>query len=330
MMFGAGALLLKGRGATARRRGRLELRDKVVLITGGSRGLGLVLARELAQAGARLALCARDGAELRRALDDPELRTARRIAVPCDVGDRAEVEAAVATIESRLGPVDVLVNVAGVIGVGPDEVMEEEDYRQAMDVMFWGVLHAMRAVAPSMKRRRSGSIVNITSIGGEVPVPHLAPYTSAKFAAVGLSETLTAELAPHGIRVTTVVPGLMRTGSHLRATFKGQRRQELGWFSAGATLPLISMDARRAARRIVRALVHGEAHVTVGTPARALRLAHAVAPGLVTRLMSLVARVLPAGGARGPAREGRDVGPDIARARPFTLGARAAQRNNEL
>lgn len=100
-----------------------------------------------------------------------------------------------------------------------------------------------------MRARRRGRIVNITSIGGKVGMPHLLPYTCAKFATVGLSEGLRAELGREGIRVTTIVPGLMRTGSHLKAMFRGQHEQEFTWFSLGASLPLVSMGAERAARQ---------------------------------------------------------------------------------
>ena len=107
-----------------------------------------------------------------------------------------------------------MVNNAGMIQVGPLATTTKEDFVTALDVMFWGTLYPTLAVLPQMRARGRGHIVNITSIGDLVSVPHLLPYTCAKFAAVGLSEGLRAELGPVGIRVTTVVPGLMRTGSY--------------------------------------------------------------------------------------------------------------------
>jgi short-subunit dehydrogenase len=106
----------------------------------------------------------------------------------------------------RVGLIDVLVNNAGLIRVGPFAAMTLDDFQQTMDVMFWGPLHTTLAVLPSMRERKQGSIVNIVSIGGKVGVPHLLPYSCAKFALVALSEGLRAELAPDGIRVTTIVP----------------------------------------------------------------------------------------------------------------------------
>src|SRR6185369_6660508 len=131
-----------------------------------------------------------------------------------------QVAAMVSQVNERLGGIDVLVNNAGIISVGPIESQTIEDFREAMDVMFWGHVNTILAVLPQMQRRRSGWIGNVSSIGGKISVPHLVPYSCAKFASVGLSEGLTAELAKDGINVTTIVPGLMRTGAHINAYFK--------------------------------------------------------------------------------------------------------------
>ena len=242
--------------------GRQEnLYGQVVLITGGSRGLGLALAREFARAGCRLVLAARDAQELTRAQQDLTQRGAEVLAVPCDVTDQEQVRSLVDQATQRLRCVDIVVNNAGIIQVGPMSTTTVEDFANAMDVMFWGALYPTLAVLPQMRARRSGHVVNITSIGGMVSVPHLLPYTCAKFAAVGLSEGLRAELGQEGIHVTTVVPGLMHTGSYVQARFQGQQEREFTWFALGSTLPLISMSAERAARQIVQATQRGAAEV---------------------------------------------------------------------
>jgi hypothetical protein len=114
-----------------------------------------------------------------------------------------------------------------------------------------------------MRARRAGHILNVTSIGGKVSVAHLLPYSTAKFAAVGFSEGLHAELAPAGIHVLTVVPGLMGTGSHINAEFKGQYRREFAWFSLAASVPVTSMSAHKAARQIVAAIEYGDAELVL-------------------------------------------------------------------
>ena len=139
-----------------------DLKNKTVLITGGSRGLGLVMAREFAREGARLVLCARDEEELQRARSDIENYGAEVMTISCDVTNKQSVDDMVAAVNSRFGGVDVLVNNAGVIQVGPIEVMTIEDFEIAMQAHFWGPLYTTMAVLPSMRQKKSGRIVNIS------------------------------------------------------------------------------------------------------------------------------------------------------------------------
>jgi NAD(P)-dependent dehydrogenase (short-subunit alcohol dehydrogenase family) len=272
----------------------MDFRDKVVVITGGSRGLGLLIGRELAQQGARLAILARDAAELDLARRELTALGGRRVlAVPCDVGDRDEVQWAVDSIVERFGRLDVVINNAGIIQVGPLEHMQIEDFDEAMQVHFWGPLYLIEAALPHLRKHRGGRIVNIASIGGQVAIPHLIPYCASKFALVGLSNGLRAELAKEGTYVTTICPGLMRTGSHVNAQFKGQRQAELAWFAIADSLPLTSTSGRRAAHRVVEACRYGEPHVTITLQAKLAAAAAHFAPGLTGRALELVARLLP-------------------------------------
>ena len=280
-----------------------SLSGRVVFITGGSRGLGLELARVFGSRGARVAICARDAAELERAADDLRSRGIDALALIGDMRVPTVVERTISEVAEQLGPIDVLVNNAGTIEVGPLDAMTIDDYRNAMETHFWAPLHAIGAVLPSMRERRTGRILNIASIGGRVSVPHLLPYSASKFALVGYSEGLRAELSRFGIRVTTVVPGLMRTGSPERATFKGRNTLEYFWFSLGDSLPFISVDVTQAAQAIVDAAERGSADLTISLPAKLLSLAHGIAPGLLTDALGLVARVMPSFGGIG--RRGR-------------------------
>jgi NAD(P)-dependent dehydrogenase (short-subunit alcohol dehydrogenase family) len=279
-----------------RRRRRVDLHGHVALVLGGSRGLGLALARELADAGCRLVIAARDEAELAEARHDLESRGAEVLAYRCDVGVASEVQAAVAAARGRFGPIDLLVNVAGLIHVGPAESMTLDNFRDALAVNFWGPLHAMDAVIGEMRARRRGRIVNITSIGGVLAVPHLLPYACAKAAAIALSDGLGAELRRDGVNVTTVIPGLMRTGSTPHAFFKGDAPRELAWFRWLSMSPVSAMSARRAARRIVGAAARGDSQLVLTVSAKAGRLAGALVPGLLRRLFSLANRLLPVAG----------------------------------
>lgn len=265
-------------------RSAASLAGQTVLVTGGSRGLGFLLAQEFARAGCRIAICARGFDDLRWARQQLQRYGTPVLAVPCDVADHEQVAVMVEEITRQLGPIDILVNNAGIIQVGPVETMQLSDFQLAMDVMYWGIIHTTMAIAPQMMARGYGRIVNITSIGGRVSVPHLLPYSSAKFAAVGFSEGLAAELAREGVRVTTVTPGLMRTGSHLQAFFKGQPEKEFVFFSLLASLPFMSMSAERAAQQIVAAVQRGDAEITLTLPAQLLSRIHGLWPGLTTRL----------------------------------------------
>ncbi len=310
---------------------RYDFRGKHALITGGSRGLGLVLSRQLAKAGARVSICSRDPDELSRAVSDLAERGARVVAVECDVTDRGRVREFVAVAQQRNGPIDVLINNAGTIRVGPLEEMREEDFEQSLLTHFWAALYTTLAILPAMKARRSGRIVNIASIGGKIAVPHLLPYTAGKFALVGFSDGLRAEVARHGIAVTTVCPGLMRTGSHINAEFKGRHEDEYAWFAVGNGLPAFSMSAECAAQKILSACARGDAEAVLGLPAKLAVAARAVCPNFVTDALALVNRLLmPEPGGIGTAvargRDSRGTLPTFV----TTLTDRAAAANNEL
>lgn len=316
--------------AVIRRWTSADLSGQVALITGSSRGLGLLIAHELAHRGCRLVICARSADELRVAEDDLATRGAAVLAVPCDITERDQVEQLVERSVARYGRLDILVNNAGIIQVGPVSEMAVEDFLSAVKIMQLGPIYLTLAALPHLLAAPSGRVVNITSIGGKVAVPHLLPYVSAKFGAVGFSEGLHAELARYGVNVTTVVPGLMRTGSHLRALFTGQPEKEYTWFAAGARAPLVTMDAHRAARRIVNAAAAGRAELTLTPLAVAAARVAGLAPGTTARLLGMVGRLLPGEpGKPSPARpeEAAAAGsPSRARAALASLGRRAAER----
>ncbi|MFZ5480036.1 MAG: SDR family NAD(P)-dependent oxidoreductase [Myxococcota bacterium] len=307
----------------------VSFRDQVVLIT-GARGLGLEVARIFAREGAKLALLARDEGELERAAAELRASGAAVCVVPCDVSKADQVEAAVAIVVAEHGSVDVLVNNAGIIEVGPFEHMRDADFEAAMGVHFWGPLNLIQAALPHL-RRRGGRIVNVASIGGLVPVPHMLPYVASKFALVGLSEGLRVDLSGSGVSVTTVCPGLMRTGSFGHALFKGRHEAEYAWFSVASSFPFVTMSSQRAAKRVVEATRSRTARVTLMPWAKLLVFLHAVAPGLLTGVLGLGQRFLPApGGADGEVLvEGRRIELPSSVSALLGPGRDAAARNNE-
>ncbi len=334
-LAGAGAIGISAMLRNGRSRTRYSFAGRVVLITGASRGLGLAMAEEFGRLGARLVLTARDADELARARETLlEVGAVRREDVeiiPCDLTDSEQAKKMIATATARFGQIDILVNNAGIITVGPVENQPLSAFQNAIESNYYTMLHATLAVLPQMLARADGAIVNITSIGAKLAVPHLLPYSASKFAALGFSQGLHAELRSKGIRVTTVCPGLMRTGSHTHAEFTGDREREYRWFSLGASLPGISTSAKNAAQKVVRAAARGATEIAI-TPQAMLAATFAQAlPTCTARAMHLVnSLVLPAalGTEDLQPMPGRDVrGKELSGL--MVLGKRAEARYNE-
>ncbi len=298
------AVVALGTGAAIalKRRKKMAVANKVVVITGGSRGLGLALAEEFGRHGARLVLAARKQEELseakHRLLSSRAVRSEDRVLlVPCDLTEHGSGQRLVSETLAKYSRLDVLINNAGVIHVGPIEKQPLEMYFDAMNSNFYGMLRTTYAALPHMLRNKAGSIVNIASIGGKIPVPHLAPYTASKFAAVGFSETLHAELRSKGIRVTTVNPGLLRSGSYPNAIVTGQKEKEYEWFALSASIPGVAHSVEFAARKIFKATVAGRAEIEVGLDAYLAARVHGLVPSATQALGSLADQIiLPATG----------------------------------
>lgn len=309
-----------------------ELSGKVILITGGSRGLGLELARQLSDEGARLAICARDEDELEQAREELETQGAEVFAMTCDVTDKKQIDEWVKSALNHYGTIDVLINNAGIIQVAPGEVMTDE-YEEAMNTHFWGSLHAVEAVLPEMKRKNWGRIVNIASIGGKVAAPHMTPYCASKFALVGLSYGLRAELAKDGIVVTTVCPPLVRTGGFYHAVFKGQNEKEFAVGNIANSNPLLSVSTEQAARRIIISLKRGDAETMLSKRAQGTVLLTSLFPGVTADVLALSNKMLPKAQGKnsiGTSRASGFESASVVSESPLTiLNQKAARDNNE-
>ncbi|MFF9360262.1 SDR family NAD(P)-dependent oxidoreductase [Streptomyces griseoluteus] len=265
------------------------------LVTGGSRGLGLLIAGQLAGRGCEVTILARDSAEIGPGdgLDTPPHRLygprggVRRTGR--GGGDGGVDEAAAAD-----GGLDVVVANAGVIQVAPAETAGSRAFHDAMATIFDGTLYTCLAALPHLRRSPHGGRLGlIGSVGALVSPPHLVPYSCAKAAVRALGEGLQAETAGSAVSVTTVHPGLMRTGSHLQAEFGGQAEEEYAWFSTLSGTPVLSMDAERAAEKVVQAVERRRTRAVLTPAARLASVAHGVAPTATTRATGLAARTLP-------------------------------------
>jgi short-subunit dehydrogenase len=276
-------------------------------------------------------LIARNGEELEAAAEELRGTGVQVATVVGDVGNREDAERAVQRAIDEYGRLDVLVNNAGIVQIGPLDHQSIEDFESAMQVHFWGPLYTTLAARPHMRGAGEGRIVNIASIGGRMSVPHLLPYSASKHALVGLSDGLRHELSREGIHVTTVSPGLMRTGSPFNALFKGRHEQEFVWFALMGTLPVSSISADEAARQIVEACRHGDAELTISWQAQAAAKLNVLLPGVLAKIMQLANAVLP----RATGRDGDQLklgwevqNPSMAESPLFQPTYEAAERNN--
>jgi short-subunit dehydrogenase len=269
-------------------------KDRIALITGGSRGLGLEIAKQICARGGKVALFARDAKELGRAKNDLEHFGTEVLTVQCDLLETAQIQSAVQQTLERFRKVDILINNAGIIEVGPLGHMQFKDFDRAMRLHFWAPFVLQFLIVPRMRAQGGGHIVNISSIGGRVAVPHMAPYSASKFALTGFSDAIRSDLACDNIFVTTVTPGMMRTGSHVHAMFKGDQAAEYRWFDWSRKLPFASISAERAARKIVNACARGKPVLIMPFTARWIIAASALFPNLMARMMKMFSRSLPA------------------------------------
>jgi NAD(P)-dependent dehydrogenase (short-subunit alcohol dehydrogenase family) len=279
-------------------------RGRVVLITGGSRGLGLALAHRYGHSGAKLVLASRDSDELthargallrHKAVEHPD----DILLLPADLTDAEQAARLINYAVGFFGHIDILINNAGVIEVGPVEDQPIEAYQRAMATNFFASLYTTNAALPHLLQRNpiygQASIVNIASIGGKFAMPHMLPYVASKFALVGYSQGLHAELRHKGIRVTTVCPGLMRTKGEAHAHFTGQTKKEERWFKLSAKTPILAASATRAANKIYHAVIAGRAEITITPQAWLAARVAGLAPETTQYLASIVNEfVLPA------------------------------------
>ena len=260
----------------------------------------------------------------------PQAEAPTILEVVCDITEPSSMGTVVETAQQTLGPIDVLVNNAGIMAVAPLLNQSERHFEDAMDTNFYGAMHTTFAILPGMLDRREGSIVNIASIGGLVAVPHMLPYTASKFALVGFSRGLHVEMKAAGVNVLTVCPWLMRTGSHLHAKVGGKKAAEYGWFSLGATLPFVAIPAQIAARQIVEATANGKSELLISAWASIAAKIAANAPTWTAAFLSLVNNALPS--ARPLSGDAQVEGQDIhgaARVLPSALAKSAELRWNQ-
>lgn len=241
----------------------MRCKDQVIVITGASMGIGEALAQAFLAEGARVVLSSRDQARLEQVCG--RIGSIERTgAIACDVQDRGQIENLVRASVERFGRIDVWVNNAGYGMLDPVVSMSMEECRRLFDTNFFGAIDCMQAIAPLFQAQRSGTIINISSVVGHLPVPRMGAYSASKHALNAISEAARLELEPSGVRVMSVCPGRIKTNFGLN-TVKRSGEKPPGGFQQG-------ISAERCARAIVNGYVRGTREVFV--PWHAFWLSH--------------------------------------------------------
>lgn len=197
-----------------------------VLITGASQGIGKATALLFASQGYDLVLAARQPDRLAAVGQEIQSLGRQALTVPTDVKDPEQVKILIQKALEQYNAIDVLINNAGIYISGPVEEFSLEDWHQAIDTNLWGYIHTIQALLPHFIERGTGTIVNLSSIGGKVPVPYLVPYNTSKFAVTGLTEAMHSELKPKGIHVCGIYPNLIKSSFMERAIFQGKDKED--------------------------------------------------------------------------------------------------------
>jgi NAD(P)-dependent dehydrogenase (short-subunit alcohol dehydrogenase family) len=240
-------------------------RDRVAVITGGARGIGLGMARAFAARGASLVLADLNAEALAQAVQELESSGAPVLGVPTDVSKLDSVQALAQAARQHFGGVHIVCNNAGVGVFGEIAEATHKDWQYVMNVDFWGVVHGVEAFVPLLlEQGQGGHVVNTASMAGLVGMRWLGLYCAAKFAVVGLTEALQREMQPHGIGVSVLCPMIVETG--INENSARMRPQELRNSSAEFVPPAASMvggviPVEQVARRVVRGIERGDLYI---------------------------------------------------------------------
>ncbi len=260
-----------------------DLRGKVVAVTGAASGIGRALAIELVAKGAKVAISDINEAGLAETAQLLAGSPGQLSSHLVDVRDRAAVERYASEVEAQHGGADVIINNAGAVARATIEAMSYEDFAFVIDVNLWGVVHGVKSFLPLLRKRPEGHIVNISSINAMVPFAKNGPYNAAKYAVLGLSETLTQELFGQPIHVTCVHPGGIQT--NIARSARGVTQAESDMFARVArTTP------KTAAQVILRGVEQNQEQVFVGLDAKLLGLAKRVMPRWMVRAAGAATR----------------------------------------
>ncbi len=250
-----------------------------VLITGASQGTGRATALLFAKQGYDTVLTARSSDRLEAVAQEVRAMGQRALAVPADVGDAQQVND-LAEKAIAFGSIDVLVNNAGICLTGPAEKTTLDDWTEILNTNLWGYVHTIQALLPQFLARGSGSIVNVGSFGGKMPLPYMTAYCTSKYAITGLTDTLRLELRPKGIQVAIVHPGIINSSFMERAMFRGDDAEAKRSQMQETLSSAVASEPEDVAKAIWQAVSKGQTETVVG-PAAIATEAYRLLPGVL-------------------------------------------------
>lgn len=257
-----------------------DLLGKWCMITGAASGIGRATAEALQAEGARLVLCDVRKEAVDQLAEDLRVR-GDVLSYAVDVGLLPQMERLRDWLAQQVGVVDVLINCAGILKTGGYEETSFDDWHQVMDVNFWGALHSIKLLVPQMVERGSGGVVNVASASGVVGFSKLTAYSTSKFALVGFSEALRAELTGTGVTVSTICPGLVRTPIARNSSLPPEECREIE-----DLLERKGVAPEKVAQAVLAAIVKGTPLVHVGTDAKLLSIASRLFPGRASQWLA--------------------------------------------
>lgn len=263
-----------------------SFKNKVALITGASSGIGECIALALAREGATVILTARDQERLEQVRARCAALGGQALAYSAEVTDEAQVQKLADAIHAQFPAIDILINNAGVVMGGMAWEVETSDWRRLHDINVMGVVHGIRAFVPKMvARKQGGHVVNMSSVSGLVGTPGMGTYAATKFAVMGLTESLRMELHRHGIGVSAVCPGYVKTPIQSKVKLVGTLDTEKGRARVDKQFSATTLLPESVAERTLNAIRRNEAVATIGREALMVRTLKRWAPSMLERFL---------------------------------------------
>jgi len=291
--FMAGIGGLAGYFAFKRKKRQFTYQGKVVLVTGGARGLGYIMARQLVEEGAKVIICARDADQLDKAY--VLLRNHGEVTYPyvCDITEKENIVQLAYFIKKRFGRLDVLINNTGTITINPIEQLPLNNYKKFIESHLWGPMQLVRVLIPLLSKSREAKIVNIFSVGGKISLAKSQPYDVNEIVHAVFYDNISRVITGKNIKLTAIYPEFKDQDLPVNLKLKGHSEQELAWSKFNESRPLISLYAENVGKQILKTAQIGKKTLTLPFPRELARIVNNINTELNLTLCQLVDHLVP-------------------------------------